>query len=86
MAFQPRPRPAQSLIDLHENIGALNARLERLADPGETLAETCMRLGSQHPIVRQRDYAIRVYRRAASVAQTPFYSGAPNRSRYFTTE
>lgn len=38
--------------------------INRVALPGESVAETCLRCGVQHPMVRAYDAAVRQYRRS----------------------
>ena len=59
------------LETLHYNVSRAMEALEKLAQPGETRAETILRLGNQHPSVKRRDVAVHAYRRAAS-ATRPF--------------
>jgi hypothetical protein len=54
------------LTDLHYDVGKAVLELEKLALPGETNAETIMRLSNQHPVVKRRDQKVYAYRRAAS--------------------
>jgi hypothetical protein len=54
------------LETLHYDVSKAVEALEKLALPGETHAQTIIRLGNQHPVVRRRDQKIHAYRRAAS--------------------
>jgi hypothetical protein len=57
----------------HETIARLTEAILRLGHPGDTLAEAIERIGPQHPLVRQRDFAVQAYRRSM-----PWNSGVRN--------
>lgn len=48
----------------HHRVGTLTTAILKTAQAGDTLAQAIDRLGDQHPLVRQRDAAVRAYRRA----------------------
>jgi hypothetical protein len=48
----------------HETIERLTQEILRLGYPGDTLAQAIERIGPQHPLVKQRDFAVRAYRRS----------------------
>jgi hypothetical protein len=47
----------------HETIERLTNEILKLGYPGDTLAQAIERIGTQHPLVVQRDFAVRAYRR-----------------------
>ena len=56
--------PRDDMAHHHAMIERLNQQIMAKAERGDTLARAIERLGDQHPLVRQRDSAVRAYRRA----------------------
>lgn len=52
-------------LALHRQIHSLTQAIINLGQPGDTVAEAIQRIGPQHPLVIQRDSAVRAYRALA---------------------
>jgi hypothetical protein len=51
----------------HQLVSEARSRIAALAETGETISQTLIRIGPRHPVCRSWDKAIRRYRRIAPV-------------------
>jgi hypothetical protein len=67
----PHDQQRNDMAFHHERVEKWTAALLKTGNPGDTVAQATERLGDQHPIVRQRNAAVRAYRRAVPWQYVP---------------
>lgn len=75
----PHDQKSNEMAFHHERVARWTETLLKTGNPGDTVAQAIERLGDQHPIVRQREAAIRAYRRAVPWQYAPSVAAGPRR-------